>query len=154
IARVPSQAVSRKESVLSMNHVAGKSPSRLRGIVQIVVIAAVLLLGVAALNWPITFATANPSSSTPTAQVSQSAANAQNTSTTQGASTQNQSSQVSDQTASAVAAKANPAVVTVTNYQPPRNPFTDQAESSQAVPYGVGSGYIIDEEGHVVTNNH
>jgi S1-C subfamily serine protease len=119
-----------------------------------VVIAAVLLLGVAAVNWPITFATATPSSSTPTAQVSQSAASAASTATTQGTSTQNQSSQVSDQAASAVAAKANPAVVTVTNYQPPRNPFTNQAESGQAVPYGVGSGYIIDEEGHVVTNNH
>jgi serine protease Do len=137
-----------------MNRAAGRAPSRLRGVVQVVAIVAVLLLGVAALNWPITFATATPSASTPTAQVSPSTANAQSTATTDTSSSQNQPSQNTELTVADVAAKANPAVVTITNYQPQRNPFTGQAESSEAVPYGVGSGYIIDEEGHVVTNNH
>jgi S1-C subfamily serine protease len=133
-----------------MNRAAGSTPSRLRGVVQVVAIVAVLLLGVAALNWPITFATP----STPSAQVSQPAANTQSTSTASTSTSQNPLRQNGDQTVADVAAKANPAVVTVTNYQPPRNPFTGQAESGPAVPYGVGSGYIIDQAGHVVTNNH
>ncbi|HEY7030288.1 MAG TPA: trypsin-like peptidase domain-containing protein [Thermomicrobiales bacterium] len=137
-----------------MNRAAGRAPSRLRGVVQLVAIVAILLLGVAALNWPITFATATHPTSTPTAQVSQPTVTAQGGSTTGSVSSRSQSSQDANQTAADVAAKANPAVVTVTNYQPPLNPFTNQAESSQAVPYGVGSGYIVDDQGHVVTNNH
>ena len=45
-----------------------------------------------------------------------------------------------------VAERANPAVVTITSLT---NGF-----GSQAVPVGAGSGFIIDAEGHVVTNNH
>ena len=45
-----------------------------------------------------------------------------------------------------VAERANPAVVTVTNES------TDLG--AQAVPVGAGSGFIIDAEGHVVTNEH
>lgn len=45
-----------------------------------------------------------------------------------------------------VAERANPAVVTITN---------SSAElGAQEVPSGVGSGFIIDAEGHVVTNEH
>jgi S1-C subfamily serine protease len=52
-----------------------------------------------------------------------------------------------------VAAKANKAVVTITNLQPASNPFSD-AQSGQPQPVAMGSGYIIDAVGHVVTNNH
>jgi S1-C subfamily serine protease len=52
-----------------------------------------------------------------------------------------------------VAAKANKAVVTVTNLQPASNPFSG-AQSGQPQPVAMGSGYIIDAAGHVVTNNH
>jgi S1-C subfamily serine protease len=52
-----------------------------------------------------------------------------------------------------VAAKANKAVVTVTNLQPVNNPFSN-TQSGQPQPVGMGSGYIIDDAGHVVTNNH
>lgn len=137
-----------------MNHAAGRAPSRLRGVVQVVAIVAVLLLGVVALNWPITFATATPTATTPTVQVAQSTTNVQSTAAAATTTSQAQSNQATNMTVADVAAKANPAVVTITNYQPRRNPFTGQAESNQAVPYGVGSGYIVDEAGHVVTNNH
>jgi serine protease Do len=134
---------------LSVNHASTRTPWRVRSLVQVVAIAAVLLLGVIALNWPITFAGANsPPSTAPTSQVTQSSTTTQNDSTTSTAN------QTSDLSVADVAAKANPAVVAVTNLQPPRNPVTHQAESDQPVPYGVGSGYIIDEAGHVVTNNH
>ena len=46
-----------------------------------------------------------------------------------------------------VAERANPAVVTITNLQ---NGFG----ADEALPFGAGSGFIIDAEGHVVTNNH
>jgi S1-C subfamily serine protease len=94
-----------------------------------------LMLGIVALNWPITIASASPS--TPTAQTSSG-----NQSTTQ------------NESAADVAAKANPATVTITNYQPQRDPFSGQSQGGEAVPYGVGSGYIISEDGYVVTNNH
>jgi 2-alkenal reductase len=99
---------------------------------QLVAFVAALLIGVIALNWPITFATANPS--TPAA-------------TSQPVAAQ-------DQSTADVAAQANQAVVTITNYQPRPNPVTGDAGSGQAVPYGVGSGYIVDNAGHVVTNWH
>jgi 2-alkenal reductase len=60
----------------------------------------------------------------------------------------------SDQTVSDVAAAVNPAVVTVTNLQKPVNPNTGQPESGQDMPVGSGSGFIISEDGYVVTNNH
>jgi S1-C subfamily serine protease len=60
----------------------------------------------------------------------------------------------SDQTVADVAAAVNPAVVTVTNLQKPVNPNTGQPETGQDMPVGSGSGFIISEEGYVVTNNH
>ncbi|HKT78658.1 MAG TPA: trypsin-like peptidase domain-containing protein, partial [Vicinamibacterales bacterium] len=60
----------------------------------------------------------------------------------------------SDQTVADVAAAVNPAVVTVTNLQKPVNPNTGQPESGQDMPVGSGSGFIISEDGYVVTNNH
>jgi S1-C subfamily serine protease len=65
-----------------------------------------------------------------------------------------------------VAEAANPAVVTVTNLQavpeggsfPRESQFPGGPEAvpgEEAIrPVGTGSGFIIDEEGHVVTNNH
>ncbi len=51
-----------------------------------------------------------------------------------------------------VAEKVKPAVVQVTNEQ--ANPFTQFGSSSQAVPVGVGSGIIYDNQGHILTNAH
>lgn len=104
---------------------------RLRNTLKTLLVVAVLLGGIVALNWPITFATVHlGATAAPVATPS------------------TQDSSVAD-----VAARANPAVVTITNYQPQRNPFTGEPEGAP-VPYGKGSGYIIDTEGHVVTNSH
>ncbi len=65
----------------------------------------------------------------------------------------------------AVATKANPGVVTIVTMQAMSNmqgggfqqqlPDQDRSTGEETlVPYGSGSGFIIDEEGHVVTNNH
>jgi len=62
--------------------------------------------------------------------------------------------QNANQSASDVAAAANPATVTVINLQQQQNPFSQSSSSSDVVPAASGSGYIIDTEGHVVTNNH
>ncbi|MEA2514330.1 MAG: hypothetical protein QOJ59_3817, partial [Thermomicrobiales bacterium] len=120
-----------------MNHAAKRTPSRVRGLVQTIAVAMVLLLAVVALNWPITFATATPPSTS-----------------TQSNTSPNQTTQRTGQAVAEVAEEANSAVVTITNYQPERNPFTGEPESSDVRPYGVGSGYIIDEVGHIVTNYH
>lgn len=53
-----------------------------------------------------------------------------------------------------VAEKVKPAVVQVTNEQAQINPFTQSGSPSQAVPVGVGSGIIYDNEGHILTNAH
>ena len=50
--------------------------------------------------------------------------------------------------------KVKPAVVQVTNEQAQVNPFGPASNSSQAVPVGVGSGIIYDNQGHVLTNAH
>jgi 2-alkenal reductase len=56
-----------------------------------------------------------------------------------------------------VAERANPAVVTVTNRAAPDSgllPSDVFPGGDETVPVGAGSGFIIDAEGHVVTNNH
>lgn len=54
-----------------------------------------------------------------------------------------------------VAEQVNPAVVTITNLQAQVDPFTGQESGDgEAVPVGAGSGFIIDDAGHVVTNYH
>ncbi len=55
------------------------------------------------------------------------------------------------QTVSTVAAQANAAVVTVTNVQERASAFGGSA-APQVV--GVGSGFILDTDGHVLTNSH
>ncbi len=118
-----------------MNPTAQRAPSHARGLIQIAVLVAVLLAGVVALNWPITFATANSSPS----------------STAQTLTTKNQTDQTTAASVADVAEQANPAVVTITNYQSQSDRFSG---ASGLVPYGVGSGYIVDDDGHVVTNQH
>jgi 2-alkenal reductase len=49
-----------------------------------------------------------------------------------------------------IAERVNPAVVTITNLQA----FSQRGDDGDAVPVGAGSGFIIDGEGHVVTNAH
>lgn len=71
---------------------------------------------------------------------------------TNGTTTTQQSQ--SDQAVADVAAEVNPAVVTVINLQKPVNPNTGQTESGQDMPVGSGSGFIISQDGYVVTNNH
>lgn len=105
---------------------------RLRDTLKILLVVAVLFGGIVALNWPITFATAQlGATATPAATAS-----------------------AQDSTVADVAERVNPAVVTITNFQPPRNPFTGEPEGGAPIPYGKGSGYIIDAQGHVVTNSH
>jgi S1-C subfamily serine protease len=53
-----------------------------------------------------------------------------------------------------VAEEVKPAVVQVTNEQAQFNPFTQSGSSGQAVPVGVGSGIIYDNQGHILTNAH
>ena len=97
---------------------------------KLTTILAMLLLGLFAINSPATYA-ATGSNSNAVAQLQQA-----------------NSSAIAD-----VAAEANPATVTVYNLQAQQNQFGDQS-STDVVPVGSGSGYIIDEAGHVVTNNH
>src|SRR5690349_10636277 len=122
---------------------ADRSPKRRRisGLVQTIALVAVIVLGIVALNWPITFAR-------------------ESTNPGVGASTQtlvapeDDSASTTDPAVADVAEKANLAVVTITNYRNPINQYTGEEEQGNPVAYGVGSGYIIDEAGHVVTNNH
>src|SRR3954447_9988569 len=68
-------------------------------------------------------------------------------------------------TVSSVAEKATKAVVTITNYsqgqgnqngfpQDPNAPANPGNTNGNLVPVDEGSGYIIDNQGHIVTNNH
>jgi S1-C subfamily serine protease len=125
-----------------MDATAVRSPQhrRISGLVQTVAIVAVILLAIVALNWPITFA--RVATSTPSASNAQLLAQ------------EDDSSSSTDADVADVAAEANPAVVTITNYRHLINPDTGEEESGAPVAYGVGSGYIIDAAGHVVTNNH
>ena len=127
-----------------------KSASR-RGKLKITAVLAALLIGIFALNAPITMA-------------SSSTANRATTTLNQDSTTE-VSNQTSNDAIANVAAKANPATVTVINLQQQSNPYSQSngsdngngssnGDNSQVVPVGSGSGYIIDEAGHVVTNNH
>jgi 2-alkenal reductase len=85
-------------------------------------------------------------------------------------SAQAQESPVSSSSISGVASQATKAVVTITNLRQvdenisgdPRFPIDpnsgtqpgSDSDSGTLVPYAEGSGYIIDSEGHIVTNNH
>lgn len=115
-----------------MNKTRADGTSSRRGVFQLTAILAILMVALVALNAPLTFAgtsaTANPDVSY--AQVD---------------STQNNA--VAD-----VAERANPATVTVLNLQQQQTQFGQS--SNDAVPVGSGSGYIIDADGRVVTNNH
>ncbi len=53
-----------------------------------------------------------------------------------------------------VVERVNPAVVTITNLQEQVNPFSGQSTSDTPVAVGSGSGFIISEDGYVVTNYH
>lgn len=55
-------------------------------------------------------------------------------------------SDVASQTKDVIVGKANPAVVTIENQQ--------RAADGTEQTVSMGSGFIIDEQGHVVTNNH
>ncbi len=57
-----------------------------------------------------------------------------------------QTEPASDLSVADVAERVNPAVVTIT--------ILSGDLGAQAVPVGAGSGFIVDTEGHVVTNNH
>jgi 2-alkenal reductase len=50
--------------------------------------------------------------------------------------------------------QVNPAVVTVANLQQTVNPYSGQSTSREPVAVGSGSGFIISEDGYVVTNFH
>lgn len=102
---------------------------------QLVALAVVILAGVIALDWPITFttATATPARPSPIAD---------------------QTAQAEQRSVADVAETVNPAVVTITNLQQRRNLFPSQPAFRLPIPFGVGSGFIIDKEGHVVTNYH
>src|SRR6185437_16132868 len=50
-----------------------------------------------------------------------------------------------------VAKKATPSVVQITNEQVQLGAF---GNSGQTVPAGVGTGIVIDNQGHILTNDH
>jgi len=100
-----------------------------RGALKVTAFLAALLMALIAINGPVTFSGVDG--------VSAAATTSQETS----------ANAVAD-----VAAAANPATVTVLNLQ--QQPSGFGQSSDEAVPVGSGSGYIIDEAGYVVTNNH
>ena len=48
-----------------------------------------------------------------------------------------------------IAARAKPGIVQITNER-----MSLQASGRQIVPAGVGTGFVIDGQGHILTNNH
>ncbi len=118
-------------------------PSRTRTHLLWVAFIGLLLLGLVALNAPITFAQTTTS---PTTQVAA-------TDPTSGLPTSSSSATLLDASVETVAKSANPAVVTITNLQAQTNPRTG-AQSPSLQPVDSGSGYIISADGYVVTNSH
>lgn len=82
-----------------------------------------------------------------------SGADAQGTTSTPNADSGTAVQDTGDNTVADVAAEVNPAVVTITNLQKQVNPFTGETADTDT-PVSSGSGFIIDEDGHVVTNYH
>lgn len=118
-----------------METIAKERAQSRRGALKLTAFLAILLMALIALNAPITFAGtggANGSS---------------------GTATLTQSTSTHDNAIADVAEKANPATVTIFNLQQQQlGPFSRRG--GDIVPVASGSGYIIDEAGHVVTNNH
>ena len=102
---------------------------------------ALLLLGLVALNAPVTFAQSTTGQQATTTQQSSNLA------------TTSSSAVLLDQSVESVAKSANPAVVTITNLATQTNPRTGRS-STTPQPVDSGSGYIISTDGYVVTNEH
>ena len=105
----------------------------------------VLLLGLIAINSPITFAQSTSGGASTSQSVS--------TSLSSGLASTSSSAVLLDASVESVAKSANPAVVTITNLQAQMNPRSGST-SSALTPVDSGSGYIISSDGYVVTNNH
>lgn len=117
-----------------MNQTGADGAHSRRQIFQFTAIIAILMMALVALNAPLTFASSSTGSSATTALM-------------QSSSDENVVADVAEQ--------ANPATVTVLNLQEKQTQFgRSTTTDGEAVPVGSGSGYIIDEDGHVVTNNH
>ncbi|CAN5628111.1 trypsin-like peptidase domain-containing protein [soil metagenome] len=82
-----------------------------------------------------------------------SGANAQDATSTPNADSSTTTTDAASNVVADVAAEVNPAVVTVINLQKQVNPFNGETSDSDT-PVSSGSGFIIDEDGHVVTNYH
>lgn len=103
-----------------------------RGGIKLTAFLVMLVMALIALNAPVTFAGTG------------------GTATTVRSLAQTEHSIVAD-----VAERANPATVTVLNLQQiGRFGQFGEESSNEIVPVGSGSGYIIDDLGHVVTNAH
>ncbi|MCC6705516.1 MAG: trypsin-like peptidase domain-containing protein [Thermomicrobiales bacterium] len=72
----------------------------------------------------------------------------------QGTSTDAITQQTGSFSVADIVEQVNPAVVTVTNLQTMVNPYTGQSTSDAPVAVGSGSGFIISEDGYLVTNYH
>lgn len=116
-----------------------------RSVLQVTGIGALAIAGLIALNEPITFADASASASATSPVVSSAVGATRSTSVLAA-------QQATSGTVETVAKAASPSVVTITNLQTAQGPRSTQ--SSDLQPVGIGSGYIIDAQGHVVTNNH
>ena len=110
-----------------MEH-ADRTHSR-RGALKVTAFLAVMLMALIALNGPVTFSGVNSASAAVTS-----------------------AQETGENAVADVAEQANPATVTVLNLQQQQDGFGQS--SDEVVPVGSGSGYIIDEAGYVVTNNH
>lgn len=117
-------------------------PRRLAGAISAALLVVALVVGLGQFNLP----------GISTALAGDSAPSAASTAGRLVAAQTDPDSIENDQAVEAVADAANPAVVTVTNLQRLSSPFDNIGSELEEV--GVGSGFIIDEAGYVVTNNH